>query len=87
MTCANSAKLRKDGSADACCAVGFTNMHYLTEVTDCKQINMLLGIILVNPDPQRISWIVILLSFQKLNGIYFRIVEDPYVYICIYKKF
>lgn len=51
MTSANSAKLKKDKSADACSAVGFTNIHYLTEVTECEQTNMLLLLILVNSDP------------------------------------
>lgn len=36
MTSVNYAKLKKERDADACCALGFVDLNYLTEVTGCK---------------------------------------------------
>lgn len=41
MTSVNYAKLKKEKNVDACSAVDFVNLHYVTEVTERKKPNIL----------------------------------------------
>lgn len=49
MSPVNYAKLIKERSVDACCAVDFANPHYLTEATECKKRNALPVVVFGKP--------------------------------------
>lgn len=83
ITSVNYEKLKKERNADACSAVGFANLHYLTEVTECKKPNILPVVVFGKSKATESLMDYIFTVFPKTEWHIFLPNGNPiYLYVC-----